>query len=615
MSRPAAFAALALGALLLSACGSSSPKLQRLPPAEMREILPAPGVETAQAPAPAPAPDVLPPVAGAGAAAGLQVAPGAAPDAPPPSAPPAGAAAPTTTGAGTSQDFSISLTKGDEASAPSAVPAPADQAGWPRSFAATGVAFEVHEPQVQRWDGAFLVADAAVVAHPDGQRQPVPGIVRMTARTVVDKAAGTVAVDELTLTDASFPAARDREPAWLALLRNFAPRSVKRLSLAHLEASAQQAKLIAQGRDAAQAVAPRIIVARNPALLVAIDGEPRFVALPGTRLQGARNTRAVLLKDPAGRLYLRVYNGWLSATSLRGPWSIADEPPGALQALQAARASGRANLLTGKPNAKTGKLPVLAKNNVPLIVVSTQPTVLVGVRGEPKFAPIPGTSLEYVSNTSAHIFRDTSSNRIYVLAGGRWFQGTATRGAFDLTPTSVDKLPADLARIPASGPKGAVAAFAKPGGAAVPASQPPLPALVAAPRSQARFDVVINGDPKLLPIQGTELNYVANASAPIIQVDINDWYGEQNGVWFRATEATGPWSVTDQVPPEIYQIPPSVPIYHAIHSRVFASTEDVVYYGYSPDYFGTTGGATGVSVEGGDYQTTPPAGMVWGWFY
>ena len=247
--------------------------------------------------------------------------------------------------------------------------------------------------------------------------------------------------------------------------------------------------------------------------------------------------------------------------------------------------------------------------------MSTQPAILVGVSGEPKFVPIPGTSLEYVSNTTAHIFRDTSSQRIYVLAGGRWFQGTATRGTFDLTPTSVDKLPADFARIPASGPKGAVAALAKPGGAPAPAPEPPLPAVVAAPRSQAHFDVVINGDPKLQPIAGTELNYVANASAPIIQVDINDWYGEQNGVWFKAPDATGPWTVTDQVPPEIYQIPPSVPIYHAIHSRVFASTEDVVYYGYTPDSNGPTGGATGVSVEGEDYQTTPPAGMMWGWFY
>jgi hypothetical protein len=516
-----------------------------------------------------------------------------------------------------SPDFSISLSKGDgdEASAPpAAVPQPADAAGWPRSFTATGVAFEVHEPQVQRWDGAVLVADAAVVAHPDGQRQPVPGIVRMTARTVVDKATGTVAVEDLTLTDASFPGARDREPAWLALLRNFAPRGVKRLSLAHLEASAREATALAQGHAAAQAVVPRIIVARNPALLVPIDGDPRFVPLSGTRLQGARNTRVVLLKDPGGKLYLRVYNGWLTAASLRGPWAVAEEPPGAMQALQAARASGRANLLTGKPAAKTGKLPTLTKNNVPLIVVSTQPAILVGVSGEPKFVPITGTSLEYVSNTGAHIFREANSKQIYVLAGGRWFQGTAAGGTFDLRPTSVDKLPADFARIPAGSAKAAVAAFVKQGGA-VPAAQPALPTIVAAPRSKAQFDMVINGDPKLEPIAGTQLNYVANASAPVIQVDINDWYGEQNGVWFKAPDAPGPWTVTDKVPPEIYQIPPSVPIYHAIHSRVFASTEDVVYYGYSPDYYGTTGGATGVSVEGEDYQTTPPAGMVWGWFY
>jgi hypothetical protein len=179
-------------------------------------------------------------------------------------------------------------------------------------------------------------------------------------------------------------------------------------------------------------------------------------------------------------------------------------------------------------------------------------------------------------------------------------------------------LPADFARIPADSPKGEVVAAAKPAASgAVPAPPPALPAIVAAPRSQARFDVVISGDPKLQPIPGTELNYVANASAPIIQVDINNWYGEQSGVWFKAPDATGPWTVTDKVPPEIYSIPPNVPIYHAIHSRVFASTEDVVYYGYTPgaEHMGPTGGAAGVSVEGADYQTTPPAGMMWGWFY
>ena len=85
----------------------------------------------------------------------------------------------------------------------------------------------------------------------------------------------------------------------------------------------------------------------------------------------------------------------------------------------------------------------------------------------------------------------------------------------------------------------------------------------------------------------------------------------------KAGAATGPWSVTARVPPEIYAIPPSVPIYSAIHSRVFAETKDVVYYGYTPasEHVGATGGAAGVSVEGEDYQYTPPSGMMWGWFY
>ena len=651
-----AFCVLTAGALLLSACGSNKP--QPLPSVDMREILPG---AVAAAPPPPATPDTLPAVAGAGATVGLQVNPTTAPIAPPPVTPSGGAGAPPPATpvqppaagaqAGTadttspkdsalsltkpreapaspdvSQEFTLSLSNSGQAGAPAAAAAaapaaaaPKDEAGWPRSFTATGVAFQVHEPQVQSWDGTQLVADAAVVAHPDGQPETAPGIVRITARTTVDKAAGTVALDELKLTDASFPSARDKEPEWLNLLRTFAPRGVKRVSLAHLEASARQAAGLAQGRAAAQSVVPKVYVARNPALLVAIDGAPLFVALPGTRLQGARNTRVVLLKDPSnGQLYLRVYNGWLSAASLRGPWTIAEEPPGAVSALQAARASGRADLLTGKPNAKTGKLPALSKNNVPRIVVATQPAVLVGVSGEPKFVPIPGTSLEYVGNTKAHIFRDTSTKRVYVLAGTRWFTGTPAPGVFELTPIAVDKLPADIARIPANSPKHAVAVYAKPGG--VPAAQPelpPVPDVVAVPRSRARFDVVINGDPQLQPIRGTQLNYVANASAPIIQVDINSWYGEQNGIWFKAPDATGPWTVTDQVPPEIYSIPPNSPIYHAIHSRVFASTEDVVYYGYNPaqEHMGPTGGATGVSVEGQDYQTTPPSGMMWGWFY
>ena len=97
------------------------------------------------------------------------------------------------------------------------------------------------------------------------------------------------------------------------------------------------------------------------------------------------------------------------------------------------------------------------------------------------------------------------------------------------------------------------------------------------PRSQARFNVTIDGNPQLVPIPGTQLNYVDNASAPIIQLDRDHWYGFQAGIWFAADTVTGPWRVTDSVPSELYAMPPSSPVYHAVQARVFASSSSSVY--------------------------------------
>jgi hypothetical protein len=604
MCRPAV-AALMLGALLLSACGSDKPKLERLPPAQMRDVLPPASVESEPE-----APSGVPPTASAALAAGAAAAAAESSTPAPSPAPP-----PTATHTPKAQEPTPPAPKAADIAQPPpvALPASADQADWPRHFAASGVSFEVYQPQVESWDGTNLTADAAVVAQPAGQEQAVYGMLRVTARTVVDEAAGTVLLEDLTVTDARFPAALDQEQAWLDRLRSLAPRSVKRMSLGGLRAGAAQVTARDQARAAHRPDAPRIVLAKNPAVLVAIDGETRFVPVGDTGLAGVRNTRAVMLKDAGGKLYLHVYDGWVSAASLRGPWSVAAAPPGAERALEIAQSSARANLLSGRPDPKTGQLPSLSKTTIPTIIVATRPTILVGVNGALKFSPIAGTGLQYAANTSAHIFRDTLAKKVYVLAGDRWFQAASTRGPFE--PTAVDKLPADFARIRTDGPKGVVLNSLNRYQAASAEAAGSLPVTIAVRRDEARFNVTIDGDPKLEPIPGTQLNYVANASAPVIQKDLNHWYGSQNGVWFTASDATGPWSVTDEVPAEIYGIPPSSPVYHATHSRVYASTSDTVFYGYGPRYFGTSGGATGMSELGEDYQATPPPGLVWGWFY
>src|SRR4029077_17347537 len=99
-------------------------------------------------------------------------------------------------------------------------------------------------------------------------------------------------------------------------------------------------------------------ISEKPAVLVYIDGDPRYVPIKDTGWTGVVNTTVLLLKNASGTLYLRLYDGWVSAASLQGPWKVAPAPPIAARIEQAALATGRVNLLPGRPDAN-GRKPSL----------------------------------------------------------------------------------------------------------------------------------------------------------------------------------------------------------------------------------------------------------------
>ena len=122
---------------------------------------------------------------------------------------------------------------------------------------------------------------------------------------------------------------------------------------------------------------------------------------------------------------------------------------------------------------------------------------------------------------------------------------------------------------------------------------------------------VIDGDPKLQPIDGTSLSYVVNAPLPIIATNpASEYYAVQDGVWFVGAEIGGPWRVAVNVPPAIYTIPPSSPLHHVSYVRVFSATADEVAVGYTPGYLGTVA-ADGVVVYGTGYEYSPWIGTRW----
>jgi hypothetical protein len=132
------------------------------------------------------------------------------------------------------------------------------------------------------------------------------------------------------------------------------PDRINAISLARVQSGMVAVRARERGTAVLDVQAPRVVLAKKPTVLVYIDGEPQFVPVKGTSMSGVLNTRTVLLKGASGKLYLRMYDGWVGADALGGPWAVVKPPPEAVKLEQTARATGRANLLRGKPDPKTG---------------------------------------------------------------------------------------------------------------------------------------------------------------------------------------------------------------------------------------------------------------------
>lgn len=333
-------------------------------------------------------------------------------------------------------------------------PPPVDE-GWPRTYESGGTASKIFQPQLESWDGFTLNARAAVEVDPVGG-EPVLGIAQMTARTTVDYGARTVKLNDVKVASAQFPSAPAKQAEYLALVREAAAKQVGSISLDRVEADLA----IVQKQEATSArpirnEPPAILFSLQPAVLVYIYGEPRYAPVKDTRLSRVINTRVLLFRDEKGTCSLHLYNGYVQAPALNGPWNVAAQAPaGASTVEDDARKTGSLDLLEGPKDSKSGKRPVLENAEVPQIYVATQPTELIITQGAPDYVPIEGTQLLYVKNTDANIFRDLDNDKLYVLISGRWFESASLYGPWSFVPGT--SLPADFEKIPDSSPRAVV---------------------------------------------------------------------------------------------------------------------------------------------------------------
>lgn len=497
-------------------------------------------------------------------------------------------------------------------------PAPAS-VSWPLMFNNGGNQYTIFEPQCDSWNGHELTARSAVGIRSPGQPESVYGEISFRAITLVDKTRGSAKLANLSILSGDFPTAHAK--TYLAILREQFPKRAQPIPLEHLESSLAPVETRPQP-EALNNNPPKIIIATRPAILVYVDGPPVWRPVLGTKLMRVLNTRMLLLKDPSGTCYLHLLDGYLQAASLHGRWAVASHPPaGADIAEKVVSDTGQTDLLAGEPDPVTGKAPSLSTSATPDVFVATTPSELITFNGEPQFAPIPGTELLYASNTSANVFKLLSDQQNYLLISGRWYRALSLNGPWQFVPGN--ELPGDFANIPDDSPKENVKA-------SVPETRQAEEALIAnsIPQSTAvardtrMFDPHIDGAPQLAPIEDTLLHYVANSSTPIIEVNSESWYACQNGEWFTATSVNGPWTVAAYIPPAIYSIPVTSPLHYLTYVRIYGSSNDVVYEGYTPGYFGTEVADDGVVVYGTGYDYPCWVGgcwyagpMTWGWGY
>jgi hypothetical protein len=492
------------------------------------------------------------------------------------------------------------------ASSPSRLPADP----WPRDVTLSNAAVLVYQPQVSQWTDNRIEFRSALAIRPTGTKEETFGVVYATARTQVDRNTRTVVFENLQITRSDFPTLPNRGAAYAAELQKEFAASVRSIALDRLEASLALAG-IKPPAVSVNNTPPQVIVSNSPAILVPIDGTPVLKHIPDdTRFQRVINTRALILKGGFGQsYYLHVYDGWMSAPAVSGPWTQAAVTPFGLADVASRIAkTGVVDMLDG--GAKANPRPTLA-NGAPDIYTSSVPTELIVFRGQPDFVPIVGTQLLWAANTTGDVLIDTTNNFYYVLLAGRWFTAAALTGPWTFVPNN--SLPSDFARIPATSLAGTVLptiAGTPQAQAALIANSIPQTATVPL-RNGPKFTPTFDGPPQLAPIEGTPLSYVQNSAVPIIQVAPDSLYAVTAGVWFTATQLTGPWSVATSVPTVIYTIPPSSPIYYATYVRVYEATPQYVYVGYTPGYLGTVVAPNGTVVYGTGFVYSPWVGSAW----
>lgn len=448
--------------------------------------------------------------------------------------------------------------------------------GWPRVMETPNYTIIMYEPQIDAWKDDRFEARAAVSVA-EGEGAPVFGAVWISGRFSADLDTRIVDFDEITIPTVAFPDISEDDKGRLAsFLESEIPKWDLKVDLDRVIPLLENADVATRDGEDLENAPPKIIIKYKPAVLVLIDGEPKLEKIENSTLERVVNTPFVIVKSK-NTFYLASDTMWFDAPAAVGPWSAARSLPGDVQQIDE-------QLKKERDDAGSSKIEPSDDDRVPEIVVSTVPAELIFIDGKPEFTPLQTSEVMVVSNTDSDLVFEIASQSYYVLLSGRWYR-TKDLDKGPWSWVANDALPVRFAEIPADSDVGylrtSVAGTEEAREALLEQAVPQTAAVKNT--AGASFKVEYGGAPKFEPIEGTAMTYAVNTSAAVI-FSGGRYYCCDQGIWYESAAATGPWTVCKNVPDEIYTIPPSNPHYNVTYVKVYDSTPEIVYVGYTPGY-------------------------------
>ncbi|HXB33048.1 MAG TPA: hypothetical protein VNV35_06490 [Puia sp.] len=186
-----------------------------------------------------------------------------------------------------------------------------------------------------------------------------------------------------------------------------------------------------------------IVVSTGPAELIQTGGQPTWTPIQGTSLSYAGNSSNDIFQDQSGKYYVLISGRWYTSSSLSGGWHYVAANALPSDFAKIPQGSPKDNVLAsvaGTDEAREAimdaQIPQTAK------VDRNTATTSVNYDGDPQFAPLQGTDMQYATNTGSSVLQENGV--YYSVDNGVWFQAPSPNGPWTVAtdrPAQVDQIP------------------------------------------------------------------------------------------------------------------------------------------------------------------------------